>query len=93
MKLSKILPKTSNSHQIWDNRQRKWRNTADEAEVRYAVIYGDPRGDSFLKEFETEEDFNKGMYDHIFKKDTGCDFATELYLLVKNGEEYTPTIN
>lgn len=79
--------------QIWDTKNRKWLSEKDDKEVEFGIIFGDPGGDSFIKEFENEEKFNEGLQDHFIGKNTGCDFTTEVYLVIKNGKEYKPTIS
>lgn len=78
--------------EIWHNKKKGWVNSETEGDIQYAIVYGDDGGDTFITEFTSEEDFNKGLHSHIIEGNTGCDFDTAVYLIVKNGEKYTPTI-
>lgn len=70
----------------------RWITPEEFITQKFYIIYGDPRGDTFIKFAENEESFTKLLNKHLIEGDTNCDFATEVYLIVKNGEEYTPTI-
>jgi hypothetical protein len=78
--------------QIWHNDKRKWVNEDDDIELEYAIVFGDPGGDTYLKVFNSEQEFNNGLRSHIISGDTGCDFATVIYVIIKNGEKYIPQV-
>ncbi len=80
-------------YQMWDTNKGCWMKHTDKGDVVNAIIYGDPRGDTFIKTYETVDELNKGMQDIIIEGNTGCDFATTLYAVIKEGKKYTPKIN
>lgn len=49
------------------------------------IIYGDPRGDTFIKVFKNKDEFQHGLLKHI-KGYTNCDFTTSDYLYVMDGK-------
>ena len=90
MHIRKILEDTC--RQIWSDKDDKWLTKDDDKEVEFGIIYGDDGGDTFLSEFDNEEDFTKGLQNH-YNGDTGSDFDTSIYHTIKNGKEYKPTIS
>lgn len=92
MNSKEILSKIYHN-KFYNEKNKKWISKEDDIEIKYGIIYGDDGGDSFLKEFDNEENFNKGLQSHIIDKNTGCDFLTYVSLIIKDGKEYTPKIS
>ena len=90
MHIREILENTG--EQIWDNKNHKWLTDNDDKEVEFAIVFGDDGGDTFISEFDNEEEFNKGLQEH-YDGDTGCDFDTSIYHVIKNGKEYKPKVS
>jgi hypothetical protein len=55
-------------------------------EIQFAVIFGDPKGDTFVEKVQTEEELKETIKKHL-SGDTHCHFLTEIYHIIINGEE------
>ncbi len=54
------------------------------------IAYGDDGGDTFIKEAKDKEDLKNKLKKHIDGA-TGCDFETEVFLIVENGIKRKPS--
>ena len=74
------------SQQLWCDKTDKWINAIDLDNNQNFFVYGDDGGDKFVKSFNTDEEVAKGVQSY-YDGDTGCDFATIIYLIVQYGNE------
>lgn len=63
----------------------------DLSKLQFALVFGDPRGDKFIKEVKTKEELII-LLDRHLHDDTGCDFPTEIYYIIADGKEADFTV-
>ena len=90
-KLQQHIPKSKVDGKMPNEEKTRWITLEELLPLQYYIVYGDPGGDGFLLTAKDETDFTTKLPGWI-TGDRNCDFPTTIYLIVKNGEEYTPTI-
>lgn len=93
MTIKESFEYSGHRYQMLDSNKCCWMKSTDNGNIENAIIYGDPRADTIIKTYGTELELNKGMQDIIIEGETGCDFITSVFAVIKNGKKYTPTIS
>ena len=91
--LQQKIPRTRVDGKIPSEEKSRWIQLEELLAYKFYIVYGDSRGDGFVKFAKDEEDFAGMLQKHIVEGRTGCGFDTSVWLIVKNGEPYTPKIS
>ena len=89
--LKQHIPTDRVSGRMPNEEKPRWITIEELLPLQHYIVYGDPGGDSFLLTAKDETDFTTKLPKWI-TEDRNCDFPTKIYLIIKNGEEYKPTI-
>jgi len=73
------------TRKVWSDKVGGWIDSKDISSINNCIIYGDDGGDAFIKYAENEEELKAKLKSHL-DGNTGCDFETRIYLIIKNGE-------
>lgn len=71
--------------QAWCGNRRGWVKIDELEKLPNYFIYGDPRGDAFVKICDGNENLIIELRKYL-SGDTPCDFLTKLYLIVQDGK-------
>ena len=83
--------KYANITGLFSQQEDKWISTKDLVDKQNFYVWGDDRGDKFVDSFNNEDELLKSVQKY-YDGDTGADFETHIYLIVKNGNKQKKVI-